>query len=92
MRAAAFLGLALAGCTTCQATPPSTTPASAAWNALVGARCAAQDIAGPLYVAEQLDAGAPPYLVCLSQGAHVVSCGDGGDPVVTPCALDGGAP
>jgi hypothetical protein len=84
----AAIGLA-AACNSCQP-PAPVTPESVAWGALVNAGCAAPDPAGPLYVGLQLEAGAPAYLECLAAGAKVVSCGDGGDPVVTPC--ESGAP
>lgn len=83
------LAVALAGCNACQPPAPAT-PADVAWNALVGAGCAAPDPIGPTYVGLQLEAGAPAYLSCLAAGARVVSCGDGGDPVVSPCETDAG--
>jgi hypothetical protein len=73
MRAVALLGLVLAGCDACQPHAPAS-PADVAWGALVDAGCSASDPAGPLYVAEQLDAGAPAWLVCLSQGNGVRAC------------------
>jgi hypothetical protein len=71
---AGLIGLTIAGCNSCTSTPPAATPASIAWSTLVDAGCAAPDIAGPTYVALQLEAGAPAWLTCLSQGGSVAAC------------------